>query len=103
MTLPPGARQAGRDVDMLTSYVDFMPTLLGAVRARSRTIRSSTIPAAMVQEAPAGSYVYHMFHFKSSRWRMEPLDIGGCMGTGSRQDSVPNGFLCHRELLKWHC
>ena len=25
------------------------------------------------------------------------------MGTVPRQESVPNGSMRHRELLKWHC
>ena len=47
--------------------------------------------AAMVQETPAGYDAYHRFHFKSS------------MGTVSRNESVSNGSMHRRELLKWHC
>jgi hypothetical protein len=50
----------------------------------------------MVQEAPYRNHAYHRFHFKSSRWRMDPLDIGGSMGTLPRQESVPNGSMRHR-------
>jgi hypothetical protein len=35
--------------------------------------------------------------------RMELLDIGGSMRTVSRQESVSNRSMWHRELLKWHC
>ena len=31
------------------------------------------------KKPPAGSYAYHRFHFKSSRWCIEQLDIGGSM------------------------
>jgi hypothetical protein len=38
------------------------------------------------------------------RWCMDPLDIRGSMGIVPRhQESVPNGSMYHRELLKWHC
>jgi hypothetical protein len=55
----------------------------------------------MVQEAPCsaeGNHAYHRFHFKSSLWCMDPLDIGGCMGTVPRQESVSNGSMCGRAL-----
>ena len=33
----------------------------------------------MVQEVPCRNHAYHRFHFKSSRWCIELLDIGGSM------------------------
>ena len=51
----------------------------------------------------ARNHAYHQFHFKISRCCIEPLDIGGSMGTVLRQDSVPNGSMQYQELFKWHC
>ena len=52
---------------------------------------------------PAGYHAYHRFHFIGSRCWIEPLGTGSSMETVSRQESVPNGSMQHRELLKWHC
>ena len=32
-------------------------------------------------------------------WRMDPLDIGGSMGTVPRRESVPNESMCLRKLF----
>jgi hypothetical protein len=57
----------------------------------------------IVQEAPYMIYADRLFYFKSSRWCIGLLDIGGSMGTVPRQESVSNSSMHHRELLKWHC
>ena len=74
------------------------------IKRRSRTASlKQRRTAAIVQEAPRKNHAYHRFHFKSSRWCIELLDIGGFMGTVPRQESVSNSSMRHRELLKWHC
>jgi hypothetical protein len=62
-------------------------------------------PGALLwyKKPPAKNQADHRFHFIGSRWRIDPLDIGVSMGTVPRQESVPNGSMRHRELLKWHC
>ena len=69
------------------------------MRHATRASCSSSV-AAMVQKPVVGFYAYHRFHGIGSRWCMELLDSGGCMGTVPRQESVPNESMCHRELLK---
>ena len=52
--------------------------------------------AAMVQEAPCGIIRVSSKSKSGSGWHIDPLDIGSSMGTVPRQESVPNGSMCHR-------
>ena len=56
-------------------------TIVPGVSCRPMRRACSSSVAAMVQKPVVGLYAYHRFHVIGSRWRMDPLDIGGCMGT----------------------
>ena len=85
------------------------PGAVGGGRAAelARATRSARVASQAAQlwyiKPPEGNDPYHRFLYIGSRWCMDPLDIGGSMGTVPRQESVPNGSMHHRELLKWHC
>ena len=51
------------------------------------------------KKPPTGNHAYHRFLYIGSRWRIDPLDIEGSMGTVPRQESMPNGSMRHRELF----
>jgi hypothetical protein len=52
--------------------------------ARKSTDQTGLPPCVVAQlwykKPPTGPYAYHRFHFIGSRWRMDPLDIGGSTG-----------------------
>jgi hypothetical protein len=79
---------------------------LAATRRGSFDARRSDgnlAPWYSYKKPPARSHVYHRFYFIGFRWRIDPLDIGGTMGTVPRHESVPNVSMRQdRELLKWH-
>ena len=85
-----------------TSLADGMASGGSTRTARVGTRTTTCREMLWYKKLHAGPYAYHRFYFIGSQWRIDPLDIGGSMGTVPRQKSVPNGPMRHRELLKWH-
>ena len=58
------------------------------------------VATSMVQEAPCRKSRVSSISLLGSRCCMDPLGTGSSMGTVPRQESVLNGSMQHRELLK---
>ena len=71
---------------------------------RTKSVAIYIARAAMVQEAPYRIIRVSSISLLGSRCCMDPfIGTGSSIGTVTRQESVPNGSMQHRELLKWHC